>query len=277
MPNIRTATLPLVLSGLLAAQAVLGAPAECSYDGLAGYCRDMNLIKSIRYDGDRYVSDRSIDWVEAYYLSPDEAGRLQTGIDEAIGKTEKYLKLGFDPGIYGSEKIEFYVHGRRIPSRTITGDAPRKYMHPVVILSHAKEKKASYVKQIVNLIAWDWHTLWLKEGLAVFLNDRFSEHASFPNFGESIDRLASDAIRGGAGHGALELLGRNGIPEFGRKRRMRRMFYVLSGSFARYLERNLGIGKFMEIYTARNASSKIPELTGKPVAEWKSEWKNQLQ
>ena len=275
MFNIRTAT--FVLSGLFAARAVLGSPAECSHDGLTGYCRDINLIKSIKYDGDRYISDRSVVWVEAYYLSPGEARKLQAGIDEAIGKTEKYLKFGFDPEIYGSEKIEFYVHGRRIPSHTITGHAPRKYMHPVVILSHAKEKKASYVKQIVNLIAWNWHTLWLKEGLAVFLNDRFSEHASFPNFGESIDRLAGEAIRDEADRGALELLGRNGVPEFRRNRRMRRMFYVLSGSFARYLERNIGIAKFMEIYTARNASLKIPELTGKPVAEWKSEWKNQLQ
>ena len=150
-------------------------------------------------------------------------------------------------------------------------------MHPVVILSHAKEKKATYVKQIVNLIAWDWHTLWFKEGLAVFLNDRFGGHASFPNFGESIDRLAGDAIRNEADHGAQELLGRNGIPEFGRKRKMRRMFYILSGSFARYLERSIGIAKFMEICASRNTSSKILELTGRSVAEWKSEWKNHLQ
>ena len=55
------------------------------------------------------------------------------------------------------------------------------------------------------------------------------------------------------------------------------MFYILSGSFARYLERSVGIAKFMEICASRNTSSKILELTGRSVAEWKSEWKNHLQ
>lgn len=54
----------------------------------------------------------------------------------------------------------------------ITGYQPRKYMHPVIFLSFESEKKAPFVHETIHIIAWDWHTIWLKEGLAVFLNDK---------------------------------------------------------------------------------------------------------
>ena len=42
----------------------------------------------------------------------------------------------------------------------------------------------------MHIIAWDWNTLWIKEGLTVFLNDKLGGYPSFPNFGKDIDELA---------------------------------------------------------------------------------------
>ena len=63
-------------------------------------------------------------------------------------------------------------------------------MFPVIFLTWADEKKAPYIHETVHIIAWDWNTLWIKEGLTVFLNDKLGGYPSFPNFGKDIDELA---------------------------------------------------------------------------------------
>ena len=134
-------------------------------------------------------------WVEAGYLSPDEAGDLHRRIDAGIEAVEKFLALPFSRAAYGQEKIEFFIHSRRAPSHTITGYRPREYMHPVVFLSYAKRKRTPYLHETVHIIAWDWNSLWLKEGLAVHLNDSLGGYAAFPNFGESVDDFAGRVLR----------------------------------------------------------------------------------
>ena len=73
------------------------------------------------------------------------------------------------------------------------------------------------------------------------MNDRLSGYAAFPNFGESIDAFAGRVLRREFPPAieALDLVGENGIPRF-EDRRVRRMFYILAGSYAGYLVREWG-------------------------------------
>ena len=226
-----------------------------------------------RCDGEKRVSARSILWVEADYLSENEASDLHQRIDAGVEAVEKFLGIPFSRKTYRQEKIEFFIHGRRIPSHTITAYSPRKYMHPVVFLSFAKGRRTPYLHETVHIIAWDWNTLWLKEGLAVHLNDRLGGYAAFPNFGESVDDFAGRVLSREfpPAMKALDLVGENGIPRFENKA-VRRMFYILAGSYAGYLLREWGVEKFMRVYAAKDAEAAILKETGKPAWQWKEAW-----
>ncbi len=278
MAKRRTGNL-LVKSLLIAALMVsaLGVPhteaRECSYGPYTGRCRDIGLMRSIKGDAEKLASARSVLWVEAGYLSTDEASDLHQKIDAGIEAVEKFLDFKFSREAYGQEKMEFFVHGRRAPSHTITAYSPRKYMHPVVFLSFAKGKRTPYLHETVHIIAWDWNALWLKEGLAVHLNDRLGGYAAFPNFGESVDEFAGRVLSREfpPATEALDLVGENGIPRFA-NRRVRRMFYILAGSYASYLLREMGVKKLMRVYAAKDTNAAIEKETGKPAWRWKEEW-----
>ncbi len=246
---------------------------ECTYGPYTGRCRDIGLMRSVKRDAEKRVSARSILWVEAGYLSADEASDLHQKIDAGVEAVEKFLGFKFSREAYGQEKIEFFVHSRRAPSHTITAYSPRKYMHPVVFLSYAKGKKTPYLHETVHIIAWNWNTLWLKEGLAVHLNDELGGYAAFPNFGESLDEFAGRVLRREfpPATNALDLVGENGIPRF-ENRAVRRMFYILAGSYVAYLLREWGVKKFMRVYAAKDAEAAILKETGKPAWQWKEAW-----
>ena len=274
----------LIKSLLIAALilCVLSVPranaGECSYGPYTGRCRDIMHMRSIKRGAENLVSARSILWAEKHYLSPDEAGDLHRRIDAGIEAVEKFLALPFSRAAYGQEKIEFFIHSRRAPSHTITGYRPREYMHPVVFLSYAKRKRTPYLHETVHIIAWDWNSLWLKEGLAVHLNDSLGGYAAFPNFGESVDDFAGRVLRREfpPATEALDLVGENGVPKF-ENRRVRRMFYILAGSYVGYLLREWGVKKLMRVYAAKDTQAAIQKETGKPTWQWKEAWLGEVR
>jgi len=239
----------------------------------SGSSRDLSLIRSIKSDAEKYVSDRSILWIEEGYLSKEEAELLQQKIDDSIREVENFIGIKFDKEAYKSDKIEYFVHSKRKPSHTITINQPRKYMHPVIFLTYAAEKKAPYVHETVHIIAWDWNTLWIKEGLAVYLNDKLNGYPAFPNYGNDIDRVAKSKLRFKS---ALWKIGGNGVPKFSGKKE-RRVFYTLSGSFVKYLYTHIGLENLMKIYKAKDTKRAVVEITGKKLGMWKKEWIDNLK
>lgn len=238
----------------------------------SGSMKDLDTIRRIQQNADTYVSDRSILWVEKGYLSKAKAKRLHIKIDKSILEVEDFIGIQFDNDAYQTDKIEYFIHSKREPSHTITAYQPRKYMHPVIFLSFTSEKRAPYVHETIHIIAWDWYSLWLKEGLAIFLNDKLGGYPSFPNFGKSIDKLAKSNLHFSS---VLAKIGQNGVPRFSNQTE-RRVFYILSGSFVKFIYENIGIEKLMKIYHEENTSNAVKEVTGKELDTWKKEWIDSL-
>lgn len=260
------------------AQAVRsGGPPECTVDKITGPCRFIRTIRRIKADHDTYLSDRSILWIEKGYLSREEAVDLHRRIDEGIRSVENALGLKFPADVYGHERTEFFVHGARRPSHAITAYWPRRFLHPVIFLTYAKARRTPCLHEIVHIVAWDWYALWLKEGLAVVLNDRLGGYGAFPNFGRPLDDMAREFDGSGLfpATAAWDLVGENGVPQFA-NRKIRRIFYIFSGSFVAYLERKIGLPTLMKVNSAEDTASAILRLTGKPVERWKSEWRSTL-
>jgi hypothetical protein len=234
----------------------------------SGSMKDLGLIASIKGDGEQHVSDRSILWVEKGYLSKNQAITLQRKIDQGIGEIENFTGLKYDPAVYKKVRIEYFAHTRPEASHTITGYDPRKYMSPVIFLRFAAEGKAPYIHEAVHIIAWDWYALWMKEGLAVFLNDKLHGDPAYPNFGKNLDRFSRNNLDR---RQPLSLIGQNGVPVFADQVE-RRFFYIFSGSFVKYLYTHIGIEKLMKIYTAKDTRKAIAEITGRNMNLWKKDW-----
>jgi hypothetical protein len=241
---------------------------ETASSEYSGSSEDIRLIDLIKNSSNYFVSDRSILWVEKGYLTDEETITLQQKIDSSIQNIEKYIGIDFDKKIYRKEKIEYFIHSSIKVSHTITGYQPRKYMHPVIFLAYAAEKSTPYVHETVHIIAWDWYAPWLEEGLAVFLNDALNGYPSFPNFGENIEELAPKMLRFKE---ALREIGLYEPPEFTSKIE-RRAFYILSGSFVKYLCDQFGVTKFMQIYKAEDSNKAAVNITGKKLQTLKAEW-----
>lgn len=62
----------------------------------SGSSRDLNLIASIKSNGVKYSTDRSVLWVERDYLSKEEANLLQKKIDKGIFEIENFIGMQFD-------------------------------------------------------------------------------------------------------------------------------------------------------------------------------------
>ena len=238
----------------------------------SGSEKDLALIASIKGNGDKFVSDRSILWVEKGYLEPQKANVLQRKIDRGIMVIEDFIGIKFDRGAYKKARIEYFLYSGQEPSHTITNYQPRKYMHPVVFLGFAAEGKSPYLHETVHIIAWDWHTPWIEEGLAVFLNDTLNGDPAFPNYGKDIDREAKSML---GYKSALRLVGNQGIPAFPNWEE-RRAFYILAGSFTKYLHTELGMDKLMRIYQAKDTNKAVHEITGHKLDMLTKEWLENL-
>ena len=141
----------LIRSLLIAALGIsfAGTPlvdaAECSFGPYTGRCRDIGLMRSVKGDAEKRTSARSILWVEAGYLSADEASDLHRRIDKGIEAVEKFLGLPFSREAYGQEKIEFFVHGRTRAFAHHHGLQPAKIHAPrrVPLLRQRRENALS--------------------------------------------------------------------------------------------------------------------------------------
>ena len=254
-----------------------GQELNCKLGNITWRCYDINLMKDIQDHGIKYESGRSIIWVEKDYLSSLDIRTLQNRIDRAIINIEGILGIPFDAEYYRSKKVTIYVHSKKIPSYTIGGLIPKKYWHPIVLLSYVKKNHAPYIHELVHIIAWNSYTLWLKEGLAVYLNDHLEGQPSFPNFGVNLNRLAKTAVnRSRNAISALNLVGRDGYFRF-QNRQIRRLFYIFSGSFVEFLFNRIELSKFMKIYASREPVRYIRVHTSKKLSAWKSEWLAHLQ
>lgn len=115
------------------------------------------------------------------------------------------------------------------------------------------------------------HSDWVFEGLAVYVNDKWGGEGGFPNYGEDVDPLARYYLD------RTDILARIGDETYYPSRADLRTsvgegFYILSGSFVKYLVEKTGIEKFLQIYNAPNMPEGLKTVTHKPLEEWKIEW-----
>lgn len=234
---------------------------------------NQHIMVLIRTTGKKYISPvntannskepLSILWVEKGF-GREKAKKLQKKIDEAIPKIEAILQIPYNGRNF---TITYYVYSANEPCHEITGYTPVDKMYPIVFLS----KERAYLHETVHIIAWHWRSVWMKEGLAVYLNDKLNGDPMFPNFGMNLENLAKQNLS----KLSTVPFPLDGIVHFtGIKQK--KLFYIFAGSFVGYIFQKVGAKKFMEIYNADNTEQKLKKVTNHDIEYWKSSWKEYL-
>jgi hypothetical protein len=115
----------------------------------------------------------------------------------------------------------------------------------------------------------------VSEGLAVYLNDKWGGEGGFPNYGADIDRLGLSYLN------RTDILENVGDETYYPSRSDLRTsvgqgWYILSGSFVKYMINTIGIESFMQIYYAPDMKAGLEKSTKKTLQEWKTEWLSYL-
>ncbi|AJI52986.1 hypothetical protein [Francisella philomiragia] len=266
-----------------------------SYGKYGNIERNDAIIKEIQAGGQEYISEQttqansnkpvSIIWVQKDYLTKQQALDLQQKIDKAIVEIRNTLEI---PENERNFTIHYYVYGAHEASHAITGYHMLDKAHPTTFITWYAQGRSPYVHETVHIIAWHWRSVWIKEGLAVYLNQKLGGEPTFPNFGKNLNFLAKKYIENISSNGNLSNIladkyevGENGLVFFKgpkeEKIHKKKFFYILSGSFTEYLFTQLGANKFMQIYNANNTKEAINKVTGKTISQWENSWANYLK
>jgi hypothetical protein len=237
------------------------------------HSRDDGTLRHIRRTGVKNETERAVIWVEKGYLDQNAIQQLGLLIDKGINDAEAYLGIKFNPKTYGADKIAYVAKSGNFDSHLCSDCI--LYKNPYIFLSGAYLKTSSYLLETVKLISGPSKALWLNEGLSIYLNDKLGGWPAYPNFGKSVDEKSFEYFQEGnpVKYIALELfkkIGENNKPDFNAGEF--ELYCVISASFVKYLDKEIGIRPLMYVYMADDPKDALLNVTGKSVEMWKESW-----
>lgn len=171
------------------------------------------------------------------------------------------------------------VVSRSYADRGAVGFPPRVVVRNAVIVAH----------EMTHLFMPERASEALREGIAVYAQDRFGEVAGYPNYAEDLDAVIVRRLRRGVGSGvrtfseAEAFFRRNrGRGPGGRKLPLseidhdeRRNAYLLAGSFTRYLF-EVVLEADMDAFKRIYVSGDYEPVTGRSAAEIEAAWRARI-
>ncbi len=213
-----------------------------------------------------YLGERVVVWVVNTEIAEKYVAEGKK-IDEAIGNIETYLNTSLSDHYQEADRVHMF-YGSTWAAFTPVD----RYAKPVIFMPLSSDPHSfhNYVHELTHLLT-PQHSDWVSEGLAVYLNDKWGGEGGYPNYGADLDQLTHSYIN------RLDILENIGDETYYPSRSDLRTsvglgFYILSGSFVKYMVENTGIETFMQIYNAPNMQEGLEIKTKKTLQEWKTEW-----
>lgn len=217
----------------------------------------------------RYCTEYAILYSQCDYLSEDELKEFAKKIDAGIIAIETYLNIKLDSEHYINSRV--FVNINNSMNEPEFNNENIDIDHTAIIsVDDVKGKKSSYIHELTHLIAWDYSSVWAKEGLAIYLNDKLN---SYPDNGYDIDKLSLQFYNSGTLESmtAFDLLGENVFTNYDDVA-IEEIFYVFSASFVKYIESTIGMANFIDIYKSQNTKKSLENIAGKSIQILKGEW-----
>ncbi|URT71610.1 hypothetical protein [Cytobacillus firmus] len=120
-----------------------------------------------------------------------------------------------------------------------------------------------------------------QEGLAIFMQDSYSDRGAFPNFHEDVHGIMKYLMTRGISISLETLLREEKIFTQSNLNKdsysLRWLGYIESASFSDFLINQYGMEKFLKIYDRPNLTDEIHAVYGKKLEHFEMEWKEFLQ
>lgn len=242
--------------------------AEVLYPSLENYVKDFDIALFPDTYQSKYAVIRATEGCLTPYLM-EKAGKE---IDETIEKLLSYLDTDFLTEWNKDDYITYFIKPGELPR------AVGRYRKPVVILSPDNGRLPLYAHETTHLLAGCRYpnSTWMLEGLAVYLNSKFSAYPTWPQYDRNIDKLAKERYENGFDHvinfeEETDYILHDPLTSDGEA------YYLLAASFVKYVEEQVGIKAFMAAYKTYSADLGLRNETGKTIKEWKEEWISYLE
>ena len=215
-----------------------------------------------------------------------KAQQFASDVTEGIEAIETFTGKHFDSVYYSTTKMEFFISGYTTVSHVYHG-----YHHnagrgmPYIFLSSKRFRRDAlpYLHEITHLILRDFHSLWLREGMAEWVAKQVAKqlskgHVAFYDKEASADAhdLTADIVQHNGKAFVQNLVGSNGIPQF-KSTEQRQLFYIASTSLVDYLSCLFTKERLLHLYTAYDTKETLEKMIGKTIEEIKAEWVTAVQ
>lgn len=224
----------------------------------------------------KFCTEKSVIYCETDYLTEDEIREYSIEIDYGIKKIESYLGISIDSERFINSRVFVVINSSS--DSTSFDDADLDLDHTAIIyVDSVKTGHSNYLHELVHIIACRYGSEWIKEGLAVYLNDKLGGEPSAPNYGLNIDDLSYNLYNTEVNNSSymLDFIGQNGFLKL-HDLNQQSKYGILSGSFVKYLDDSLGTDMLMDIYNSSDTRQSIKDLTGNDIDYWKKEWLKSL-
>lgn len=160
---------------------------------------------------------------------------------------------------------------------------PGSYRHePRVFLDSERvpDHSAPYLHELVHAVVGDGGAMWLEEGFASWVASSVATkyggyYAPVLSGGnDRVDAQARAAIERSRAAGEARNWFASDAPQFTSPRE-RRMFYILSHSFTKYLAASLGTSCLISIHRENDIHA-LARLSGVSIDEWRRRWMEEL-
>jgi len=231
-----------------------------------------SILGDFRFDSYKcvHIGERAVVWV-IFTAEPDKYVAEGLKIEEGIKNIETYLHRSLSDYFNQEEKVHFFYG-----STQTAFTAGSRYSKPVVFMPMASDPYSfhNYVHEMTHLLTPE-HGDWVSEGLAVYINDQCGGEAGFPNYGKDVDPLSIPYLDQTS---IVEHIGDEAYypTRADLRTSVGEGFYLLSGSFVKYIIGKSGIEVFMQAYSAPNMQDGLKTATQKTLPEWKSKWMDYL-
>ena len=202
-------------------------------------------------------------------------------IDEGSGLEPDYV-----PGLIGQaareyEKLKVLFHNDvGVVTIRLRANGPARHLPPADIVIPAprvRDGRAVTAHEITHLLNQGWANGLLKEGLAVWAQDRVGEQAGWPNEGRLIHQVARAAIteadplvRGPSDANKVLSTRNPGMAK------LRRAAYAVAGSWVTWLIETQFAGDVMRFQAELYRTGNYQAVLGRPFKPLRREWRAYL-
>lgn len=201
--------------------------------------------------------------VDQTHISTEIANETITYCEEAITEICEFFDL--NEHNYHN-KFRYYLYGPSEGLASWESDGE-------VTIYDVEDGKSAYYHETVHAVLGNSSHLWTREGIAEYLDDKFSKHQLTNKRGRSLNEIAKTyLLKGDEYRDSLKLIFDDEDVIDNPTKVTIQSYYLYSATFVGYLLTIISPEEFLDIYYSQNFLSDIKKVTGFTLNDLKYKW-----